>query len=148
MTTEIAQFMRRLEHTWDEHVAALLVRGDPGAAMRAMTAEPSVRHLPAMAGASGRDELGRFYREDLLPYLPGELALTRRARVVDRFRLADELTVSFVHDRGLPWLLPGVEPTGRGVSVTAIVIVEFDRGAIAAVRTLWDQTSLAAQLGL
>jgi hypothetical protein len=32
--------------------------------------------------------------------------------------------------------------------VAAIVVVDFDRGAIASQRTLWDVASLAAQLGV
>jgi carboxymethylenebutenolidase len=148
VTTEIARFMRRLEATWDEHVAALLDRRDADAAMSTMTTEPSVRHLPTMTGADGRPALGRFYREALLPYLPGELGLTRRSRIVDRFRLVDELTVSFRHDCELAWLIPGLGPTGRRASVTAIVIVEFERGAIKAQRTHWDHASLASQLGV
>jgi carboxymethylenebutenolidase len=147
VTTEIAQFMRRLEGTWDAHVQALLEHRDVDVAMRAMTAEPSVQHLPTMTGATGRVALERFYRETLLPHLPGELALTRRSRIVDRFRLVDELTVSFLHDCELAWLLPGIGPTGRRASVTAIVIVEFDRGAIASQRTHWDHASLTSQLG-
>ena len=70
MTTEIAQFMRRLETTWDEHVEALVGRRDVDAAMMNMTAEPSVRHLPTMTGAVGRSALNRFYRDALLPHLP------------------------------------------------------------------------------
>ena len=148
MTTEIAQFMRKLEGTWDAHVQALVERRDVDAAMRAMTAAPSVQHLPTMTGAAGRAALEAFYREMLLPHLPGDLALTRRARIVDRFRLVDELTVSFLHDCELAWLMPGIEPTARRASVTAIVIVEFDRGAIASQRMLWDYASLTSQLGV
>jgi carboxymethylenebutenolidase len=148
MTTEIAQFMRKLERVWDEHVDELIKRRDVDAAMAAMTAEPSVRHLPTMTGADGRVALDRFYRDALLAHLPGELQWTRRSRTVDRFRLVDELTVSFVHDCELAWLLPGLAPTGRQASVTAIAIVDFRRGAIAAQRTLWDCASLASQLGV
>jgi carboxymethylenebutenolidase len=148
MTTEIAQFMRRLEQMWDEHVESLLVRRDVDAAMFKMKAEASVRHIPTMTGADGRPALDRFYRDALLPHLPGELKLTRRSRTVDRFHLVDELTVSFMHDCELAWLLPGVEPTGRRASVAAIVIVDFERGAIAGQRTLWDYASLASQLGV
>ena len=148
MTTEIARFMRKLEDMWDAHVEALLDRRDVDAAMLNMTATPSVRHIPTMTGADGRPALDRFYRDALLPHLPGDLGLTRRARVVDRFRLVDELTVSFVHDRELAWLIPGIGATGRRASVTAIVIVEFERGAIASQRTLWDCASLGTQLGV
>ena len=148
MTTAIAQFLNKLERMWDAHLESLFDRRDVDAAMTSMTAEASVRHIPTMTGADGRSALDRFYREALLPYLPGEFERTRRSRTVDRFHLVDELTVSFLHDCELPWLLPGIAPTGRRGSVAAIVVVEFDRGAIAAQRTLWDCASLAAQLGV
>ena len=147
MTTEIAQFMRRLEGRWDAHVQALVKNRDVEAALVDMTARPSVRHLPSMTGADDREALERFYRNALLPHLPSDLRWTRRSRIVDRFRLVDELTVSFLHDCELAWLIPGLEPTGREASVTAIVIVEFDRGAIASQRTHWDFASLGRQLG-
>jgi len=148
MTTEIAQFMRKLERKWDDHVEALFTRRDVDAAMADMTAAASVRHIPTMTGAEGRPEVERFYRDVLLPHLPGAFGFTRRSRTVDRFHLVDELTVSFRHDCDVPWLIPGIEPTGRHASVAAIVVVDFDRGAIAAQRTLWDGASLAAQLGV
>jgi len=148
MTTEIAQFMRKLEGRWDDHLEALLTRRDVDAATADMTAASSLRHLPTMTGADGRPALERFYRDVMLPHLPADLGFTRRSRTVDRFHLVDELTVSFVHDREVPWLIPGVEPTGRNASVAAIVVVDFDRGAIASQRTLWDGASLAAQLGV
>ena len=116
--------------------------------MADMTAATSVRHLPTMTGADGRPDVERFYREVVLPCLPGDLGFARRSRTVDRFHLVDELTVSFVHDCGMTWLIPGIEPTGRHASVAAIVVVDFDRGAIASQRTLWDGASLAAQLGV
>ena len=148
MTTEIAQFMRKLERLWDEHLEALFEHRDVDAAMINMTATPSVRHLPTMTGAAGRPALERFYRDAVLPHLPGDFRWTRRSRTVDRFRLVDELTVSFVHDCELAWLIPGIGPTGRQAAVAAVVIVEFERGAIASQRTHWDGATLAAQLGV
>ena len=148
MTTEIAQFLRKLEARWDDHMAVLYTRRDVDAAMADMTTATSLRHIPTMTGAEGRPALEHFYRDVMLPHLPADLGFTRRSRTVDRFHLVDELTVSFVHDREVPWLIPGVEPTGRNASVAAIVVVDFDRGAIASQRTLWDGASLAAQLGV
>ena len=148
MTTEIAQFLRKLEARWDDHMDALFTRRDVDAAMADMTAATSLRHIPTMTGADGRPALERFYHDVMLPHLPADLGFTRRSRTVDRFHLVDELTVSFLHDREMPWLLPGIEPTGRNASVAAIVVVDFDRGAIASQRTLWDGASLAAQLGV
>jgi carboxymethylenebutenolidase len=148
MTTEIARFLRTLEGRWDDHREALFTRRDVDAAMADMTDATSLRHIPTMTGADGRPALERFYRDAMLPYLPADLDFTRRSRTVDRFHLVDELTVSFVHDCAMPWLIPGIEPTGRHTSVAAVVVVDFDRGAIASQRTLWDGASLAAQLGV
>jgi carboxymethylenebutenolidase len=148
VTTAIAQFMLELERVWDEHLAALLGRRDLTAALARMSAEPSVLHMPAMTGSTGGPGVERFYAEVLLPGLPADLTLTRISRTVDRWRLVDELTVSFTHDRELPWLLPGMEPTHRRTEVLAIAVVAFQRGRIRSVRVLWDHATLTAQLAV
>jgi carboxymethylenebutenolidase len=148
VTTAIAQFLRDLERVWDEHQKALLVQRDLNASLAHLAAEPSVCHIPAMTGAAGRTALERFYGEEFLPHLPGDLVLTRMSRTVDRFRLVDEAMVSFTHDRELPWLLPGVGPTHRRAEVLAITIVSFERGRIRSQRILWDHATLTAQLGI
>jgi carboxymethylenebutenolidase len=113
-----------------------------------MAPVPSVQHIPARTGAAGREELQRFYAEDYLPHLPADLGVARISRTVDRFRLVDELTVSFTHDQELPWLLPGVAPTSRRAEVLAIAVVAFERKRIRSVRVLWDHATLTAQLGI
>jgi carboxymethylenebutenolidase len=148
MTTEIARFMRKLEEIWDEHVTASLGTGDLAGSLANLVAEPSVLHIPAMTGADGRAALERFYLEDLFGHLPTDLALTGISRTVDRFHLVDETTVSFTHDRELPWLLPGVAPTHRRAEVLTIAVVGFERGRISSQRVLWDHATLTAQLGL
>jgi carboxymethylenebutenolidase len=148
VTTAIAQFMHQLEQAWDEHLAALLGRRDLTASLAQATAEPSVLHLPAMTGAAGGQAVKRFYAEAVLPGLPADLTLTRISRTVDRWRLVDEMTVSFTHDRELPWLLPGIEPTHRRAEVLAIAVVAFQQGRIRSVRVLWDYATLTAQLGV
>src|SRR5213596_1649316 len=77
-----------------------------------------------------------------------DLEVRRISRTVDRWRLVDETTVSFTHDRELPWLLPGVEPTFRRAEVLAIAVVSFERARIRSQRVLWDHATLAAQLDL
>jgi carboxymethylenebutenolidase len=148
MTTAIAQFMRELEGVWDEHRAALLVRRDLAAAVATMAAEPSVTHLPAMTGGTGRQAVERFYAGQVQPHLPADLTLSRISRTVDRWRLVEETTVSFTHDRELPWLLPGVEPTFRRAEVLAIAVAGFHRMKISSVRVLWDYATLTAQLNV
>ena len=62
--------------------------------------------------------------------------------------MVDEERVSFLHDRELPWLLPGVAATGRRAEVLAISVATVRQGRLLAVRTLWDHTTLLAGLGL
>ena len=140
--------MRELEHVWDEHTDALLARRDVTASLATVAPVPSILHIPAMTGAVGRQALQHFYAEDLLPHLPGDLVLARISRTVDRFRLVDEMTVSFTHDRELPWLLPGVSPVFRRAEVLAIAGVAFERRRVRSVRVLWDHATLTAQLGI
>lgn len=48
----------------------------------------------------------------------------------------------------MPWILPGVPPTGRRVEFAVIVVIEFEEGKIAGERIYWDQASVLAQVGL
>jgi hypothetical protein len=52
VTTAIAHFMRELERAWDEHQEASLVRRDLNASVAHLAAEPSVRDMPALTGAT------------------------------------------------------------------------------------------------
>jgi carboxymethylenebutenolidase len=148
VTTAIAQFMRDLEAVWDQHRDALLARCDLAAALATMADEPSVTHLPAMTGGTGRQAVEGFYGGQVLPHLPADLTLTRISRTVDRWRLVEETTVSFTHDRELPWLLPGAAPTFRRAEVLAIAVAGFHRMKIRSLRVLWDHATLTAQLGI
>ena len=103
--------------------------------------------LPVGTGAAGREAVhGHVGR--VAAHLPTDLAFARLSRTVDRFRVVDEERVSFLHDRELPWLLPGVAATGRRAEVLAISVATVRQGRLLAVRTLWDHTTLLAGLGL
>jgi carboxymethylenebutenolidase len=148
MTTAIAQFMRDMEGAWETHREALLVRRDLAAALAPLADEAAVVHIPAMTGASGRAAVGDFYAGQVLPHLPADLTLSRISRTVDRWRLVEETTVAFTHDRELPWLLPGVEPTFRRAEVLAIAVAGFHRMKIRSLRVLWDHATLTARLNV
>jgi carboxymethylenebutenolidase len=148
MTTEIARFMVKLERIWEAHLRAVLIDGDPAAALAQTAGRPTLQIIPSMTGASGRDELHRFLAQDVIAHLPDDLERRRVSRTVDRFHLVDEATVSFTHDRMLPWLLPDIEPTGERAEALTITVVGFRRGALETIRVLWDMATLQAQLGL
>lgn len=99
--------------------------------MATMTAEPYVWHVPALTGASGGEAVREFYSTQFIGHTPADAMLHPIARTVSADRVIDEFVLEFTHDSEVPWMLPGVAPTGR-----AIVDAEDERlnpngGAIA-----------------
>ena len=48
----------------------------------------------------------------------------------------------------MPWILPGIPPTGKRVEIAVVVVVEFQDGKISGERIYWDQASVLMQVGL
>jgi carboxymethylenebutenolidase len=147
MTKAVQDLMVEVARIRDAFHAAIYSGPDLDAAMTFTTPGCTLINLPSGAGASG-EGLRRYLAEDVLPQLPADLTFRRISRTVDRWRVAQEDMVRFTHDRELPWLLPGVAPTGRPAEVLAVSVVTVERSRIASHRTLWDQATLLAQLGL
>ena len=56
--------------------------------------------------------------------------------------------ISFSHDVEIPWVLPGVAPTGRRVVVPLVAVVGMRDGLIDSEHIYWDQASVLVQVGL
>jgi carboxymethylenebutenolidase len=147
VTFAIQELMREVERVRDGFRHAVLA-GDPDAALARCAAAVTVVNLPVATGGSGEAEVRRFLIDEVVGRLPADLTHTRLSRTVDRFRVVDEERVAFTHDRVLPWLLPGIAPTGRRAEVLAVSIATVRQGRLSAVRTLWDLASLHDQLGV
>jgi carboxymethylenebutenolidase len=139
--------MREVERVRDAFRRDVLA-GAVDAAVAGCAASVALVHLPAGTGASGAEELRSFLARDVVGHLPPDLAHARVSRTVDRFRVVDEERVAFTHDRELPWLLPGVAPTGRRADVLAVSICTVRQGRVLGLRVHWDVATLLAQLGL
>jgi carboxymethylenebutenolidase len=46
------------------------------------------------------------------------------------------------------WFLPGIEPTGRRLTVPHVGIIAFKNGKISSEHIYWDQATVLLQLGL
>lgn len=147
MTIGIQHLMLEVEEVRDRFHAAVYTARDVDAALAVSSPGCTLENLPMRTGAR-RAELRRYLAEDLLPHLPADLTFARVSRTGNRWRVADECTVGFTHDRELPWLLPGVPPTHRRVEVLVISIVSVQRSLVTGHRTLWDQAGLLDQLQL
>jgi carboxymethylenebutenolidase len=101
-----------------------------------------------MTGGYGHEALRRFYQEDFISAMPADTSIQLVARTLGQDRLVDEIIFSFTHTAEMPWMLPGVPPTGRWVEVPLVVVVGFRDGKLAHERIYWDQASVLKQIGL
>lgn len=133
---------------WERHMAAEFQAKSVEATMATMSSVPFVNHVPVMTGGVGYDEVRRFYGTYFLPGHPADTQSVPVARTVGNDRIVDELIHKFTHTIEMPWILPGVPPTGKRVEIAVVVVVQFADGKIAGERIYWDQASVLAQVGL
>lgn len=133
---------------FDKHVAAEFVSRDVDATMETMVKEPYVWHVPALTGAAGGEAVRRFYSTEFVGQTPPDAVLRPVARTVAPDRVIDEFVLEFTHDREIPFMLPGIPPTGRKVRIPTVVVMGFKDGQVAFERIYWDQASVLVQIGL
>jgi len=133
---------------WGRHTASEFGAKSIDATMATMSSDPFVNHVPVMTGGVGYSEVRHFYSTYFLPGHPADTEVVPVARTVGKDRIVDELIHKFTHTVDMPWILPGVLPTGRRVEIAVIVVVQFKGGKIAGERIYWDQASVLAQIGL
>lgn len=133
---------------WERHVNAEFIEHDVEATMKTMTPDPFVNNVALMTGGLGADGVRAFYSRYFLPCNPADTESKEVARTVGESRIVDELIHCFTHDIEMPWILPGIAPTGKRVEVALVAVVEFDGDKIAGERIYWDQASVLAQVGL
>jgi carboxymethylenebutenolidase len=133
---------------FDEHVGAEFAAKDIDATMNTMVKEPYVWHVPALTGAAGGEAVRRFYKGQLIGRTPADAVLRPIARTVSGDRVIDEFVLEFTHDCEMPFMVPGVAPTGRKVRIPTVVVMGFEDGKVAYEHIYWDQASVLVQLGL
>jgi carboxymethylenebutenolidase len=133
---------------WERHIGAEFKEHSIDATMATMTSDPFVNHVPVMTGGVGSSEVRHFYGTYFIPGHPPDTEVVSVARTVGYDHLVDELIHKFTHTIEMPWILPGIRPTGKRVEVAVIVVVQFKDGKIAGERIYWDQASVLAQIGL
>jgi carboxymethylenebutenolidase len=137
-----------LEKLWNEHTKYEFATPDVEATLATMVDDAYVNHVPVMTGGKGKSALRAFYGTDFIPCMPPDFKMTDVSRTVGENRLVDEMVISFTHTIEMPWILPGVKPTGRFVEVPLVAIVGFRDGKLAHENIYWDQASVLKQVGL
>ena len=137
-----------LVRLWEEHTAHEFSTRDTEATLDTMVEDAYVNHIPTMTGGYGKGALREFYSRHFIPSMPPDTTLTPVSRTVGEDQLVDEMIFSFTHTREMPWMLPGIPPTGRRVEVPLVAIVHFRGGKLAHEHIYWDQASVLKQIGL
>ncbi|OAL56013.1 NTF2-like protein [Pyrenochaeta sp. DS3sAY3a] len=137
-----------LEAIWEEHCKFEFAERDVESTMATMVDEPYVNHIPTMTGGIGKARLTSFYTHHFIFSNPPDTSLSLISRTVGIDRVIDEFVFAFTHTTHIPWLLPGIPPTGRRLELafTSVVALRGDR--LCHEHIAWDQASALHQLGL
>jgi carboxymethylenebutenolidase len=133
---------------WDKHCEYEFASRDVDATMSTMVSEPYVNHIPTMTGGVGAKMLSRFYKHHFVNSNPPDTALLPISRTVGATQIVDEMLFTFTHTAEVPWMLPGVAPTGKRVEVPLVAIVKFRGDKLYHEHIYWDQASVLLQIGL
>jgi carboxymethylenebutenolidase len=133
---------------WDEHVNSEFGLRDADAALASMVEDAYVNHVPVMSGGQGRSQLHDFYANHFIAQMPPDITMQPISRTIGEDRIVDEMVAEFTHSIEMDWMLPGVKPTGRRVSIPLVVVVSFRDGKLAHEHIYWDQASVLVQVGL
>ncbi|CAL5874268.1 uncharacterized protein PFLUO_LOCUS8557 [Penicillium psychrofluorescens] len=137
-----------LEKIWDEHTYYEFGDRSVEKTMATMVQEPYVNHVPTLTGGIGRARLSHFYLNHFIFANPDDTALELISRTVGSDRIVDEFIFCLTHEKHIPWLIPGVPPTGKPLRIpfTSVVNIRGDR--LYHEHIAWDQATVLVQLGL
>lgn len=133
---------------WDAHVFHEFETRNVDATMATMVKEPYVNHIPTMTGGVGYKNLHHFYTNHFVHSNPPDMTSIPISRTVGATQVVDEALISFTHTVEIPWMLPGIAPTGRRIEVALLSVVKFRGDKLWHEHIYWDQATVLAQLGL
>ncbi|KAF8974724.1 hypothetical protein BDZ97DRAFT_1775139 [Flammula alnicola] len=137
-----------IEAIWDEHTYFEFEARSVAKTMGTMVAEPYVNHVPTMTGGVGRENLTAFYRDHFIFSNPPDATLQVVSRTVGSDRVVDEFVYHLTHDRTVDWLLPGVPPTGKKLSIPMLAVVNVRGDRLYNEHIWWDQATALRQAGI
>jgi carboxymethylenebutenolidase len=132
---------------WLAHLSGEFSHRDVEKSLATMTEDATVCHVPTGSGATGKNELRPYYRDEFIPSIPADWTHTLTSRLVTDRGIAEEARLRFHHTKQMDWFLPGVPPTGKLIEIDIVVFIDFREGLMAAERIYWDQASVLRQIG-
>ena len=133
---------------WDKHCEYEFGTRNVDDTMGTMVAEPYVNHIPTMTGGVGYKNLHAFYTNHFVNSNPPDTSLVPISRTVGATQVVDEMLFCFTHTTEIPWMLPGVAPTGKRVEIPLLAVIKFRGDKLYHEHIYWDQASVLVQVGL
>ncbi len=137
-----------MKSVWADHCRCEFELRDVDATLATMSDNPHMLNVPTGHGGQGRDGMRRFYTEEFIGTMPDDVGVESLGLAVGGTRIAEEVVMTFTHDRVMPWILDGVDPTRRQVRIPMLAVVGFRDGKVDYEHIWWDQASVLAQLDL
>lgn len=148
MKTEYSEPELSMVRLLEKHVNAEL-NGDLDTTMETMSENPHLYNIPSMMGGNGYDGVRNFYKNHLVgKFFPPDVTMNRVSLTVGSEQIVEELVIEFTHTTTIDWLLPGVAPTGKKVSIGVVVIAGAKDNRLTHEHIYWDQASVLVQIGL
>jgi len=137
-----------LSALWDKHCEYEFGTRNVDDTMSTMVAEPYVNHIPTMTGGVGYKNLHAFYSNHFVNSNPPDTSLVPISRTIGATQVVDEMLFCFTHTTEIPWMLPGVAPTGKRVEIPLLAVIKFRGDKLYHEHIYWDQASVLVQVGL
>ncbi|MBM3965813.1 MAG: ester cyclase [Planctomycetes bacterium] len=147
-STKLSAEQQAMVELWEAHMRHEFETLNIDATMETMTLEPFVNHVPVMTGGVGSKAVREFYGHEFISKHPADTSITPVSRTVGVDRIVDEIIYKCTHTIEMPWMLPGLSPTGKTIEVALVVVISFEGGKISGERIYWDQASVLTQSGL
>ncbi|KAJ3112004.1 hypothetical protein HK100_002484 [Physocladia obscura] len=138
------------ETTWRNYEAAISA-GNINAVLGCFSADaPSIVCVPTGGGADGsRVSLEGFVRSFLSQRENAIIEVQTLSTVSTANQLVVESILSLVHENIIDWILPGVKPTRKRVTIPLVSVVHFSADSkIQTMHWYWDQASVLRQIGV
>eukprot|EP00438_Fugacium_kawagutii_P001576 Skav221818 [mRNA] locus=scaffold885:63217:64083:+ [translate_table: standard] len=148
---DMTQHQQMLSSLWDEHVRYEFSPDHKSVekTVGTMVEESYVNHIPTSIGGLGKAMLEDFYGKHFIFSNP-EMIFVPVSRTVGHNQLVDEMVVRTNHTKPIPWLLPGISPTGKQLEFPLVAIIRFAESLpgqwrLAHEHIYWDQAGVLAQ---
>jgi len=129
---------------WAAHCRYEFELRDVEGALSTMVDDPYLWNIPTMCGGRGREGMREYYRDNFVRTMPDDAAIESVSLTVGNEQVAEEVILTFTHDREMPW----IAPTGRRVEIPQLAVVAVRDGKIAHEHIWWDQASVLTQAGV